>query len=42
MVAYSVIKTEPLTEAQKDRIIKNINSINTDYLRYWVLIASQN
>ncbi len=39
MVAYSVIKTEPLTEAQKTELSKISTQSNTDYLRYWVLIG---
>ena len=39
MVAYSVIKTEPLTEAQKIELSKISTQSNTDYLRYWVLIG---
>lgn len=39
MVAYSVIKTEPLTEAQKTELSKISNQSNKDYLRYWVLIG---
>lgn len=39
MVAYSVIKTEPLTEAQKTELSKVSTQSNTDYLRYWVLIG---
>jgi len=39
MVAYSVIKTEPLTEAQKTELSKISTQSNIDYLRYWVLIG---
>lgn len=39
MVAYSVIMTEPLTEAQKTELSKISTQSNTDYLRYWVLIG---
>lgn len=39
MVAYSVIKTEPLTEAQKTELSKISTQSNKDYLRYWVLIG---
>lgn len=39
MVAYSVIKTEPLTETQKTELSKISTQSNTDYLRYWVLIG---
>ena len=39
MVAYSVIKTEPLTEAQKTELSKISSQSNKDYLRYWVLIG---
>lgn len=39
MVAYSVIKTEPLTEAQKTELLKISTQSNKDYLRYWVLIG---
>ena len=39
MVAYSVIKTEPLTDAQKTELSKISTQSNTDYLRYWVLIG---
>ena len=39
MVAYSVIKTEPLTEAQKTELSKISTQSNTDYLRYWLLIG---
>ena len=39
MVAYSVIKTEPLTEAQKTELSKISTQSDTDYLRYWVLIG---
>lgn len=39
MIAYSVIKTEPLTEAQKTELSKISTQSNTDYLRYWVLIG---
>ena len=35
----SVIKTEPLTEAQKTELSKISTQSNTDYLRYWVLIG---
>ena len=39
MVAYSVIKTEPLTEEQKTELSKISTQSNIDYLRYWVLIG---
>ena len=39
MVAYSVIKTEPLTDAQKTELSKISTQSNIDYLRYWVLIG---
>lgn len=39
MVAYSVIKTEPLTEEQKTELSKLSTQSNIDYLRYWVLIG---
>jgi type VII secretion protein essB len=39
MVAYSVIKTEPLTETQKTELSKISTQSSTDYLRYWVLIG---
>jgi putative membrane protein (esat-6 secretion system protein essb) len=39
MVAFSVIKTEPLTEAQKTELSKISTQSSTDYLRYWVLIG---
>lgn len=39
MVAYSVIMTEPLTEAQKEELSKISAQSNADYLRYWVLVG---
>ena len=39
IVAYSVIMTEPLTEAQKTTLGKITTQTNEDYLRYWVLIG---
>lgn len=42
MVAYSVIKTEPLTNKQKEELEKISKLTNADYLRYWVLIGQSN
>lgn len=39
LVAYSVIMTESLTDAQKTTLGKITNQTNEDYLRYWVLIG---
>jgi hypothetical membrane associated protein len=39
IVAYSVIMTEPLTDAQKTTLGKITTQTNEDYLRYWVLIG---
>lgn len=39
IVAYSVIKTEPLTDKQKEELEKISKLSNEDYLRYWVLIG---
>lgn len=39
LVAYSVIMTEALTDAQKTTLGKITSQTNEDYLRYWLLIG---
>ncbi|MBF0780479.1 MULTISPECIES: type VII secretion protein EssB [unclassified Granulicatella] len=39
IVAYSVIMSEPLSEAQKQELSRISTQSNEDYLRYWVLIG---
>lgn len=39
IIAYAVIMTEPLTEAQKHELTKITVQSNADYLRYWIVIG---